>query len=69
MQLAINVRSMYILRPGAFNLYETWSSTEYMAFRNTATCFLKLWFRVDHFKIFATYINVVSLKLYTAAQW
>jgi hypothetical protein len=60
MQLAINVRSLYNLRPGFSNFYETWSSTEYMTYRDIATCFLKLWFRVDRFKVFATYIYVRS---------
>lgn len=69
MQLAINIRSVYSLRLGASKRYETWSSTEYTAYRNTATCFLKLCFKVEHFKIYETYINVVSLNLYAASQW
>jgi len=69
MHLEINIRSVYNLRLGASYLHKTWSSPKYMAYRNTATYFLKLCFRVDHFKIYATHINVVSLKLYTASQW
>ena len=69
MHLEINITSVYNLRLGASHLHKIWSSPEYMAYRNTATCFLKLCFRVDHLKKYATYINVVALKLYRASQW